>query len=106
VVLLANAENLLDLGRKARVRIIYLLRVKFFHFFSGDKAALMAEPLLSQVLAAVVAHLFLCAAHLFLKPVLADLGEDGFLPHHCDIADCSFRALRRGLWPSGRLVCI
>ena len=46
VVLLGDAENLLDLGDVPHIWIVDLFGVQLFHFFLRDKAALVAESLL------------------------------------------------------------
>ena len=45
MMILADAEDLLDFWYVADIRIVNLFRIQFFHFFLRDKAALMAEPL-------------------------------------------------------------
>lgn len=62
VMLLAYAEELLDLGNVAHIGVVNLLWVQFLHLFFGDEATLVAESLLRQVLPAVIAHFLLGAA--------------------------------------------
>ena len=58
-MLLADSEDLFDLGHELHIRIVDLIRVKFLHLFFRNEASLMAEPLLGQVLAAVVPNFLL-----------------------------------------------
>ena len=65
-VLFGNAEKILDFGRGGAachlIRIIYLIRIKSFHLFFGDKTALIAEPLFCQVLTTIVSHFLFSAS--------------------------------------------
>lgn len=66
MVILADAEDLLDLRCVADIGIVYLLWIQFFHLFACYKAALMTETLFCQVLATVVSYLLLSTSHLLL----------------------------------------
>ena len=74
-VLLADPEQLLDLGDDLHVWVVDLIRIEFLHFLFGDEAALMAESLPRQVLAAVVPHFLLVASLQLLVPVLSDFEQ-------------------------------
>ena len=71
MVLLRDAEHLLHFGRDPSVRVVYLIWIKLFHLFTSDEATLVTEPLFGQILAAIVAHLFLVAPLLLFPPVFA-----------------------------------
>lgn len=73
MVLLTDAEELLDLGHVAHVGVVNLLRVQLLHLFFRDEAALVAESLFRQVLPAVVPHLLLRAPQVLFVPVCTDL---------------------------------
>ena len=72
MVLLGDAEDVLDLRSLFRVWVINLFRIQLFHFFSRDEAALVTEPLLGQILTAIIAHLLFVASLELLPPVLSD----------------------------------
>ena len=72
VVLFGDAENLLDPGDVPHIRIVNLFRVEFFHLLFRNKAALVAESLLRQVLPTVVPHLLLGRTEVLFLPVGAD----------------------------------
>ena len=79
-VLLADSEDLFDLGHELHIRIVDLIRVKFLHLFFRNEASLMAEPLLGQVLAAVVPNFLLGTSLQLLVPVFSDFHQyDGIL---------------------------
>ena len=75
VVVLADAEHLLDLGNVAHVGIVNLFRVQLLHLFFCNEAALVAESLLSQILAAVVPHFLASTSQLLFDPVVANLEQ-------------------------------
>ena len=60
-----------------KVWVIDLVSVESLHFRLRDEAALEAEPLLSEVLAAVVADFLFGDAFSFLKPVVEYFLLDG-----------------------------
>ena len=71
MMLLCDAEDLLHLWSLPRVRVINLIRIELFHFLPRDEASLMTEPLLRQILTAIIAHPLFVASLLLLPPVLS-----------------------------------
>ena len=71
MVLLRDAEDLLHLWSLSRVRVVNLIRVQLFHFLPRDEAALMTEPLLRQILTAIIADPLFVTSLLLLPPVLS-----------------------------------
>jgi len=83
VVLLADHEQLLNPRGVRGVRVVNLLGVELLHLLLGDEAALMAVPLLSEILPTVVADSLLIVSLLFLKPVAKDFLEPRVLSALC-----------------------
>lgn len=81
-----NLEDLLCLRRALRVWIVNFVNSVFvvleylLHLLLRNEAAVVPEPVVRQVLAAVIAHvlLFVCSLD-FLVPELEDLGPALFL---------------------------
>lgn len=82
-------EYLLCLRRALRVRIVDLIHAvlialeDLLHLLFGDEATVIAEPVVGQVLPAVISHLLLLIGSLdFLVPKLEDLGPALLLREH------------------------
>lgn len=75
-----NLENSLRTRQlDCQVRVIDLIAVKLFHLSLRYEAALEAESLFGQILAAVVPNFLLCDTLLLLEPVPHNLFLDSLL---------------------------
>ena len=95
VVLLADAEDLLDFGSTLDVWIVNLIRGKPLHLFLRNEAALVAESLSSKVLSTIVPHFFLSAAKLLFPQILADFYKHQGIFCQLLLKSCRLGAHRR-----------
>ena len=76
-MLFAHLENLLHARQLlSQAWVVDLIAVQLLHLCFRDEAALIAEALLGQILAAIVPDLFLGDPFLLLQPVSDNLSID------------------------------
>ena len=75
-VFFGDAEKLLNFWSLASVVwVIDLIRIELFHLFFCNKTTLMSEPLLGQVLSAIVSDLLFVASEVLLVPIGSNLKQ-------------------------------